>query len=195
MTKRRQLLDVMSAENVLALDDEDSELGTGDELDIHSGAGIGLRTVCCTRHAANKVAALLHAAQLEVAEEDFDYYRKSVTSIVSDQGRRSKEMTRAEFQIGDAANVDSSKLKDAFNRKGVPASSSSDRMASANDTDGIFIDGVPAIAIAEAEAAEAAEAAGLGSAWGICLGGARAYVDDRFARSECSTARVCPFCP
>ena len=48
----------------------------------------------CT-DAANKLAALLHAAQLEVAEEDFDYYRKSVISIVSDQGRRNKEMTSA----------------------------------------------------------------------------------------------------
>ena len=51
MTKRKQLIDVMSAGNVLALDDiaEDSEPGNGNELDIHSGAGIGLRMVCCTR--------------------------------------------------------------------------------------------------------------------------------------------------
>ena len=46
----------------------------------------------------------------------------------------------AEFQIGDAANVDTSKLRDVFNRKGVPTASSSSRMPIANDTDGILND-------------------------------------------------------
>ncbi|CAE7750028.1 unnamed protein product [Symbiodinium sp. CCMP2592] len=127
----------------------------------------------------------------------FSRRRFNVQSLLTDlcgslQGGASQG---AEFQIGDAANVDTSKLKDAFNRKGVPAASSGDHVPIANDTDGMLTDSDLALqgtvelggvnceeeeheawreelyrsngvpAIAIAEA-EAAEAVGLG----ICLG-------------------------